>query len=269
MNEYQSHNGGRPLYNDDIKNLQDLALAFSSLFMDCGLDFVISGCNVIEENDKLYIGEGYVWLDNKILKLNKTLMTGLSSPYSIIHVTKEPDEKIIYEDATTGNNCIMHYAEVRGDSQSVPEKVIRQNSDGSWPNLKTAFFGHYAILKDEVQTFTSKTIFNEVAATKMFLNPNGQAEIYVENGNKVVVAMKRNGSSRLYYKFSMTEAMFEVFDNDTRIFCFTGLEPLTKDDIEYVTGPDPDDEEAKFYAGVPIESSEIMQIVNGDDEDDE
>ena len=41
MKEFASQTGGRYTYIDDIMNLQDLALAFASIFDGCG-DFILN-----------------------------------------------------------------------------------------------------------------------------------------------------------------------------------------------------------------------------------
>ncbi len=46
MKEYRSRNSGRYIFNEDMHNLQDLALSPTEMFKDCGLDFVISGCKI-------------------------------------------------------------------------------------------------------------------------------------------------------------------------------------------------------------------------------
>ena len=61
MKEFASQTGGRYTYIDDIMNLQDLALAFASIFDGCG-DFIISGCKVNGNS----ISSGYVFINGKI-----------------------------------------------------------------------------------------------------------------------------------------------------------------------------------------------------------
>ena len=61
MKEFQAQTGGRYTYIDDIINLQDLALAFSSIFEGCD-NFIMSGCEINGAN----ISEGYVYLNGKL-----------------------------------------------------------------------------------------------------------------------------------------------------------------------------------------------------------
>ena len=46
MKEFTSQTGGRYTYIDDIMNLQNLALAFTSIFDECD-NFIISGCQAV------------------------------------------------------------------------------------------------------------------------------------------------------------------------------------------------------------------------------
>ena len=57
MIEFSAQTGGRYTYVDDIVNLQELALAFSSIFAACD-NFIVSGCEV----NGTSIGAGYVYL---------------------------------------------------------------------------------------------------------------------------------------------------------------------------------------------------------------
>ena len=65
MNEFRAQTGGRYTYNDDIINLQDLALSFVSIFDDCS-NFVISGCEVSGTT----VSPGYVYINKKIRRFN-------------------------------------------------------------------------------------------------------------------------------------------------------------------------------------------------------
>lgn len=61
MKEFTSQTGGRYTYIDDIMNLQNLALAFTSIFDECD-NFIISGCQVSGTS----ISAGYVYINGKI-----------------------------------------------------------------------------------------------------------------------------------------------------------------------------------------------------------
>lgn len=61
MKEFSAQTGGRYTYIDDIINLQDLSLAFTSIFDNCD-NFIISGCEISGTS----ISEGYVYINGKI-----------------------------------------------------------------------------------------------------------------------------------------------------------------------------------------------------------
>lgn len=61
MKEYTSQTGGRYTYVDDVINLQNLALAFGSIFDNCE-NFIISGCEISGTT----VSPGYVYINKKI-----------------------------------------------------------------------------------------------------------------------------------------------------------------------------------------------------------
>ncbi|MBR4405204.1 MAG: hypothetical protein IKT30_02395 [Bacteroidaceae bacterium] len=61
MKEFSAQTGGRYTYVDDIVNLQELSLAFASIFNNCD-NFIISGCEISGTS----ISEGYVYINGKI-----------------------------------------------------------------------------------------------------------------------------------------------------------------------------------------------------------
>ena len=61
MKEFNAQTGGRYTYVDDIINLQELALAFSSIFDGCD-NFIISGCN----RSGSTLSAGFVYLNGKV-----------------------------------------------------------------------------------------------------------------------------------------------------------------------------------------------------------
>ena len=65
MKEFNAQTGGRYTYVDDIINLQELALAFASLFTDCD-NFIVSGCEVTGST----ISAGFVYLNGTLRKFS-------------------------------------------------------------------------------------------------------------------------------------------------------------------------------------------------------
>ena len=70
MKEYRSKSGGRYIFNEDIENLQELALSMTSMFKDSGVNFVISGCEItVTEDDDQYtitVGSGFAFINDKM-----------------------------------------------------------------------------------------------------------------------------------------------------------------------------------------------------------
>lgn len=71
MKEYYAEGGGRPVFSEDIENLQELALSMTSMFEGAG-DFIICGCEVRPN----MLTAGYVYLNGKIRKVEQTTLAG-------------------------------------------------------------------------------------------------------------------------------------------------------------------------------------------------
>lgn len=150
MKEFTSQTGGRYTYIDDIVNLQDLSLAFASIFDDCD-NFIISGCEVSDSA----ISAGYVYLNGKIRYCSGTK----SAQFPMYIYENDSQEYVSYVDSgdKVGRNV---YGCVLGSS--VPEtlspltgnnlQAISIASDGTAVRLKDALFGKYAMLLNSNNT---------------------------------------------------------------------------------------------------------------------
>lgn len=151
MKEYQSKAGGRYIFNEDIENLQELAVSMASLFEDCGQDFVISGCEVTKSSNTVSISSGMVWLDGKIRRVAASSGT-YQSNMELHIVAKQTDGPTIkYADGTGGKQYTEFGTQVKiGVALQDGEQAISIDNyaDGKqFPNLRTVFFEHYALTK--------------------------------------------------------------------------------------------------------------------------
>lgn len=147
MKEFQTNKGGRVLYNEDFYNLQELIESNTALFQGGNGNFVISGCT----KDSSGNVEGYVWLDKKVRKLEKTNISNMSSP-AIIASNKTYTDT--YEDGNrstimTDYGCTVIDLSKTSTSQS---KIAWDKTNG-FGNVFDSFLGNYmALLKsDETQ----------------------------------------------------------------------------------------------------------------------
>lgn len=145
MKEFASHTGGRYTYIDDIINLQELALAFSSIFSGCD-NFIISGCQVAGNS----ISAGYVYINGKI-----RYCAGVSSAtkWPMYLYESNYTEKIPYADSSdkVGRNvygcAIASSVPITNDALTgAPPQSISIAEDGSANRLQDALFGKYSLL---------------------------------------------------------------------------------------------------------------------------
>ena len=143
MKEFNAQTGGRYTYVDDIINLQELALAFASLFTDCD-NFIVSGCEVTGST----ISEGFVYLNGKLRKFSGA--TGIGTWPQYIYESNKT-ESVAYASGAdkVGRN---NYGCTIGSSvpttpdvltNAVPAYILIPKSGGK--RLKEAFFGKYSL----------------------------------------------------------------------------------------------------------------------------
>lgn len=229
MKEFSSQTGGRFTYVDDLLNLQELALAFSSIFSDCD-NFIISGCEV--ENDT--ITPGVVFLNGKLRIFN-----GASG------VTVWP--QYIYELNTTENIPYQSGGEKVGrniwgcvSGSTVPTSLtpltnkipqsIQISTEGG-VTIKDIWFGKYALLLNPssnmqivnsnvtVNSLTSQSTVNakeRITVTK----PAGAASLGFENSDMVLESSFENGAIKYRFLVSDSKKGFELYKNDVLIASF-------------------------------------------------
>lgn len=213
MIEITNTKGGRKRYNEDIRCLQESALAFTEIFKDTDDNFVISGCGNHQS--------GYVWLNGKIRRVQAS-----DTDMSFI-VCKDTDgASIPYQDNTEHIMCYDYEAEY-SDTASRP---CISKINGKFPRLEDAILGLYGILKnysDGVQTINSDVLFDNLELlshltlndnVKLTASDNG-VEFYTPNGN---------------FRFRIDRPLFECFDNDGIIWQINGSEGELK--LQNITG---------------------------------
>lgn len=229
MKEFASQTGGRYTYIDDIMNLQDLALAFASIFDGCG-DFIISGCKV----NGNAISSGYVFINGKIRYCAGT--SGVSKWPAYIYESNSV-EKVSYADSSDkiGRNV---YGCTIGTSIPVtndtltgqrPKSIVIQSS-GKALRLNEAFFGKYALLlnpSDDSQATNGKVVFSNdmtaigsVTSQQFFQLKFGSAlmkVVYDTSGN-LTISSQPNANNSNHYQIRVTqEGVFQFYSNDTLI----------------------------------------------------
>lgn len=148
MKEFNAQTGGRYTYVDDIINLQELALAFASLFTDCD-NFIVSGCEVAGST----ISPGFVYINGKLRKFSGA--TGIGTWPQYIYESNKT-ESVAYASGSdkVGRNdygcSIGSNAPTTPDqlTNAIPAYILINKTGGK--RLKEAFFGKYALLLDSI-----------------------------------------------------------------------------------------------------------------------
>lgn len=147
MKEFNSQDGGRYTFVDDVQNLQALALAFNSIFRDCD-NFVIWGCELSGDT----VSEGYVYLNGKVRYFAGGMATAdlKGRRYLFEHNTTET---VPYASGDSKIGRTNYGVSLMNDVPVAPDEVtglmpqyITINSNGTRKNIKDAFFGRYAVI---------------------------------------------------------------------------------------------------------------------------
>ena len=144
MKEFSAQTGGRYTYVDDIINLQELALAFNSIFDGCDA-FIISGCEVSGSK----ISDGYVYLNGKIRYFSGA--TEISTwPQYIYEVNSTETMLYASGDSKVGRNiwgCANASSVPTATTpltNTVPKNLEIPSTGGL--RIKDALYGRYALL---------------------------------------------------------------------------------------------------------------------------
>ncbi len=178
MKEFSAQTGGRYTYIDDIVNLQELALAFSSIFAACD-NFIVSGCEV----NGTSISAGYVYINGKLRYFSGA--TGISKWPQYIYESNKA-ESVAYASGSdkVGRNVygcsISSSMPSTADSLTgnVPQYIQVQQVGGR--TLNDAFFGKYALLLNSSvgsQTIGDAVTFANTVKVQGALSTNDSALI--------------------------------------------------------------------------------------------
>lgn len=183
MKEYIAKTGGRYTYNDDLLNLQDLAMSMTAIFEGCS-NFIISGCNISGGR----ITPGYVWINGRVRYFEGAVNP--TFPYFIYE--RNHYETITYAGdvnkhgrcnyLSAGSNAIPHNNdEVTGQLPGYIE--VREDYA---PRFIDKFVGRYALLLDS--PFPQQTVKKDLVFTG-----NLTVEKYLESRSGVMVSSAANG----------------------------------------------------------------------------
>lgn len=170
MNEFQTKKGGRKLYNEDFYNLQEIVDSNTALFKSIGGNFVISGCQQDSNGDI----EGFVFLDDKIRKLEKTNISNMITPAIIPYDTTITD---IYEDENQSPIINNYGCKVIDLSKtSTATSKITCGNDKKFGNIFESFISNFIVLKNsnDIQYVKNEVEFSGIVElTNVMLKKSG------------------------------------------------------------------------------------------------
>lgn len=186
MKEFRSRNSGRYIFNEDIHNLQNLALSMTEMFKDSGVDFVISGCGItVTQDNGVYtvsVGSGFVFIDNKVREV--AAFTGTTSAINTIGLfaTTPVAPQITYVSGDTDYQYNDFAAEVRLNSEETNGRLLAVLDGGvyKFPNLKTGYFAHYCILNNGTAGHLDSLVAGEIDATTLKIGGTNVNNLFVK-----------------------------------------------------------------------------------------
>lgn len=189
MKEFNAQTGGRYTYVDDIVNLQELALAFASVFDDCD-NFIISGCEVSDTT----ISSGYVYINGKI-RYFPGVSGVLTWPQYLYESNRTETVAYASGDDKVGRNvyecAVASAVPTRLDplTGKVPA-FIKFTAQGG-RKMREAFFGKYALL---LQSAMGTQVVSDAVTFEKSVNVNG----VLKTGNSVLLE-KNNAICKVFY----------------------------------------------------------------------
>ena len=214
MKEFTSQTGGRYTYIDDIMNLQNLALAFTSIFDECD-NFIISGCQVSGTS----ISAGYVYINGKIRYCAGT--SGVSK-WPMYLYENNSVERVSYADSGDKNGRNIYGCAVSSSVPiandvltEAPPQFISITSDGTALRLKEALFGKYALMIDSpnsVQTVQKDVVIDgtvtankDLTAQKGINLTSGTAKASITYNASGALSIQSQLNGKPVYKVTITE----------------------------------------------------------------
>ena len=163
MRELAFKTGGRKLFNEDLSDLQEQIRAAESLFLG-EEPFVISGMIFTGSTGAYNISEGYVWLGNKIRKVDE--ITSFDEISQTTHLlSNNISEETEYDDNIDRQSTISYEYELKNnlDTSGIPSSELLRIDD--IPNIRRYFenvLGDKYVLKDSGQ---AQVIANNLSLT--------------------------------------------------------------------------------------------------------
>lgn len=197
MNEFQTQKGGRKLFNEDFDSLQKLITSAIGFFSDCGLNYVISGCEVTEDK----VLSGYVFLGGKIRKVDETLISNNLRPV-ILPTYSTIEGK--YADGTTGILREIYGTKVAEATEYYSGDCIQsvKNDIGmySFKGVKDTFWKYYMLIRDsdDVQQLFHDVEFKQIINSINMIIKDSSKEIKIDNNGAIFTIQGSNNGNMAF-----------------------------------------------------------------------
>lgn len=223
MKEFSAQTGGRYTYVDDIVNLQELSLAFASIFSDCD-NFIISGCEVSGTS----ISEGYIYINGKIRKFSA--QSGITAWPQYIY-ERNWEESVAYASGTDKVGRKVYGSAISAQIPTEPDALTKEVpgfikvSEAGSITINDALFGKYALLLqsrtgqqtvNDVVTFANNVFVNGALSTNgrmSLIQGNSTGQMYYEDDVLIIKSQVSNGTQYLL-KIGNSNG-FQFYVNDT------------------------------------------------------
>lgn len=207
MKEIVSSHGGRFRYNEDIKALQESALAITEFLKQLDGNFVLSGC----KNN----GSGYVWLDGKIRYVEAV---SVSATYNYIIAEDTDGVEIEYYNHEL-HQMNTNYGAKYSSSASTSAKTIAKLSElNDFPRLGYALFHKFSIDKVSKQKseINAPVDFSDTLAASGFVINIGTAVVRmaIEYPYFVILILNEGKSCQLRLPFYRNTIGFIAHHNE-------------------------------------------------------
>lgn len=236
MKEFSAQTGGRYTYVDDIINLQELVLAFASIFTDCD-NFIVSGCEIAGTS----ISSGYVYINGKLRHFPGT--SGITTWPQFIYESNKT-ESVAYASGSDKVGRNIYGCAIAKNVPTIQDPLtgeiptfIKLTESGG-PRIKDALFGKYSLLlhaANNSQAVDGEVNFNNdvnVAGKLTTKNKlavvqgNSQCNIYYEGTNLIV--QSRIGTGSIYKIIISNDNGFQLAIGDTTILTINANGHVTK-----------------------------------------
>ena len=207
MKEIVSSHGGRFRYNEDIKALQESALAITEFLKQLDENFVLSGC----KNNS----SGYVWLDGKIRYVEAV---SVSTTYNYIVAEDTDGIEIEYHNHELHQMNINYGAKYSSSASTSAKTIAKLSELNDFPRLGYALFHKFSVDKvsKEKSEINAPVDFSDALAASGFVINIGSAVVRmtIEYPYFVITIQNNGKTSQLKLPFYDHTIRFKCNDNE-------------------------------------------------------